>query len=185
MVAGKEHHHQLGRVLELVPVGFAPELGNAVAHQLRERQQLQLALVFIRRRHRVEIVRDRCLGIHHDGLAGRQLDDQIRPQVAGFGAHRLLLGEVAVVQHARHLHDAAQLDLAPLAPRDRRAQGLHQVRGLRPELLARIEELAHLLHQALVRTLARDFERLDLQVKFTERFLDGRDRCLGELQELV
>ena len=62
---------------------------------------------------------------------------------------------------------------------------MHQVRSLGPELPAGVQELAHLLHQALIGALARHFERLDLEVELSERFLDGRDRGLGELQELL
>ena len=96
-----------------------------------------------------------------------------------------MLDEIAVVLHAGHLDHAPQLDLPPLAAHHRRTQRLDQVGRFGPELAARIEELAHLLDEALIGALARDFERLDLEVEFAERFLDGRDRCLGELQELV
>jgi hypothetical protein len=101
------------------------------------------------------------------------------------GVDLLLLDEVAMVHHAGHLDHATQLEFAPLTARDRGAQRLHQVRGLGAQFLAGIEELGHLLHQTLVRPLARNLERLHLGLEFLQRFPHRRDRGVGELHELL
>ena len=94
--------------------------------------------------------------------------------------------EVAVLEHARHLDDAAQLDLAP-APADVRpvAQGADEVARLAAELLLPLGELANLVAQLGVRARARDLELLQLAVDLLERLLDRGDEMLDRLLALL
>ena len=66
-----------------------------------------------------------------------------------------------------------------------RAQRLHQVRRLGAQLIAGVEELAHLLHESAIRAFARHLEALDLLLELAERLLDRRDLSLRELEELL
>ena len=80
--------------------------------------------------------------------AAVQPDHQVGADALVVGGGGDLLGEVAVLQHAGRLDDAAQLVLAPAAPHLRRAQRGHQLLGLgaqlagdgahRPDLLAQL-----------------------------------------------
>ena len=78
--------------------------------------------------------RERRLGVDDDVLAAGQQHHGVGPDGAavGVGGHHLGV-EVDPLQHARVLHDAAQLHLAP-RPADRGgAQGPRQRRRLRPQ----------------------------------------------------
>ena len=90
-----------------------------------------------------------------------------------------------MVHHARHLDHAAQLEFAPLAARDGSTQRLHQVRGLGAQLLAGIQKLGHLLHQALIRALARHLQRLHFGFEFLQRVAHRRNRRVRQLHELL
>ena len=94
--------------------------------------------------------------------------------------------EVAVLEHAGHLDDAAQLDLAP-APADVRpvAERADEVARLAAQLLLRLGELPHLRRELRVRARARDLELLELAVDLRERLLDRRDEVLDRLLALV
>ena len=65
---------------------------------------------------------------------------QIRPDARVFCGCGGLRGEVAVFEHARHLHHPPQLDLAPVAAHVRRAQRGYQAAGLRAKLRLRFEQ---------------------------------------------
>ena len=75
---------------------------------------------------RFEKLLERRLGVDDDLLAARQVDDQVRTKPAVLGEQSGLLVEVAALQHARHLDDAPELELAPSAADRRRAQRARQ-----------------------------------------------------------
>jgi hypothetical protein len=79
-----------------------------------------------------------------------ELDDQVGADALEVvdGSH--LLGEVAVLQHARRLHDAPQLVLAPPPAHLRRAQCGHQLLGLGAQLAGDRGHRPHLLAQLRV-----------------------------------
>ena len=75
-------------------------------------------------------------------------DDEVRAQPSVLGRDVRLRLEVAVLDHPRHLDDAAQLDLAPAAAHVRPvAERADEVAGLAPQLLLRLRQLTHLLGQ--------------------------------------
>jgi len=76
-----------------------------------------------RRLDRVEIGRQRDLGVDDDVLAVGEVDDHVRAeQVAGVVAGARLLVEVDVGEQTGRLDEAAQLHLAPSAAHLRAAQ---------------------------------------------------------------
>ena len=72
---------------------------------------------FVRRLERAQIRVERHLRVDDDVLAARQPDDDVGTHAAigPFAVERLLLVEVAVLDHAGELDDALQLQLAPAA----------------------------------------------------------------------
>ena len=57
----------------------------------------------------------RHFGVHHDVLATRELDDDVRCQAAIFSEHRLLQLVMIAFDHAGVFEHASELELAPLA----------------------------------------------------------------------
>ncbi len=75
-----------------------------------------------------------------------------------------------MLDHARHLDDAAQLHLAPASARGGLAQRLHELRGLGVQhRQVRLDEPAELLVQRRVRAFALELELAELAVDLRER----------------
>ena len=91
---------------------------------------------------------------------------------------RLLLEEIAVVQHAGHFHDPLQLDLSPAAANLRRPQGLDQVAGLRLQLPLGIQQRLDLFGQAAVGPGPGLLHLRDLRVHLLQRFFHRFDHLL-------
>ena len=114
------------------------------------------------------------------------LHDEIGPEPAVVGRDVVLRLEVAVLEHPRHLDDAAQLDLAPAAADVRPvAERADEVPGLAAQILLALGEHANLRRQIRVRPRARELELLQLAVDLRERLLDRRDEVLDRLLALV
>src|SRR5678815_2911461 len=76
--------------------------------------------------------------------------DSIRTNAAVRRDNRFLFDKVAILKHARKLHDSSQLNLAP-APADmRRAQGINKISSLGLQLNLRSRESFYLLAQLRV-----------------------------------
>ena len=98
-------------------------------------------------------------------LSPGKVDDDVGPEHVAVGVRRrLLLVEVAVLDHPRHLDDAPQLDLAPAAADVRRAQRGHEVPGLRAQLLLVGPQLPHALGERPVRLLPDPLDALELLI---------------------
>ena len=136
-LAGHEHDHEVGRRLEVLPVGLVPELDDVIAHLARVMAQLAVALRLVLGLHRVQERRRRDLGVDDDVLAAGQADDHVRRETAAVAVDRFFQVEVAVFEHAGRFDDPPQLQLAPLAADVRRAEGLHEPAGLDLERLLR------------------------------------------------
>ena len=139
-------------------------------------------------RERVEIRDEGHLRVDHDLLPARELHDDVGPEDAALLVGRgLLLHEVAVIHHPRHLDDAAQLDLAPATPHVRCAQRGHEVARLRTQALLVGAQLLHALLEAAVRLLPDPLDALELVVHAVERVLErpdvARETGVGELEE--
>jgi hypothetical protein len=129
---------------------------------------------------------ERHLGIDHYLLAARQPDHDIRPEATVIRRRDELLVEVAVGQHAGHLDDAAELDLAPPPAHGGGAQRLDQVAGLRLQLQLRLGQRFHLLAERRVVTdaLLLDLVELgaDLRQRVANRLDEVGDRLLPVLE---
>ncbi len=94
---------------------------------------------------------ERHLRVDDHELAARQPHEHVRAQHALAGADRGLLDEVAVVDHPRHLHDVAQLDLAPGARGGGPLQRRDEVAGLLAQRAHPVAELADHLRELPLR----------------------------------
>jgi hypothetical protein len=98
--------------------------------------QLALALRLVAF-ERIQVRRGRYLRVHHDVAAAGEADDHVRREPGAVGRGGFLEIEVAVLEHAGRFDDAAELELAPLAPDVRRAQRLDEPPGFDLERLLR------------------------------------------------
>ena len=137
VLAGQEHHHQVGRGVELGPVGLVGERLDVLAQQPGVIAQVAQALLLVARLVGVEHALQRCLGVDHDVLAAGHVDDQVGPQHRPVVAQRGLLDEVAVAHHPGELDHVAQLHLAPLAAGVGLAQRGDERAGLGPQAARR------------------------------------------------
>src|SRR3546814_14213106 len=78
MLAGDEHHDEIGRVVELIPIVFVTEHVDVRAHRRRVRGELRALLVFVHRAARVLIGVERHFGVHDEVLAARHLHHDTR-----------------------------------------------------------------------------------------------------------
>jgi hypothetical protein len=101
--------------------------------------------------YRLDVAGERDLRVDDHLAPVGEGDDQIGPDTgAGVVGAGGLLDEVAVLDQAGDLHDAAQLHLAPTPAHVRRAQRGDQRRGLVLELGRGLPDGAHLLAQLTV-----------------------------------
>ena len=111
---------------------------------------------------------------------GRLIED-VRPNPAVFGDDGLLLGEVAVFEHARQLDDALQLELAPAAADARPLEGVDQPLRLAAQVLPHRIERRDLLDERRAALDAPSLALLDLAVHVFERLGHRRDEILDGL----
>ena len=84
--------------------------------------------------------------------------------------------------HARHLDDVAQLDLAPRAARGRPLERRHEVAGLLAQRADALAELADHLRELALRLAALALEAADLALHAPELLLHGDDEPLDLLR---
>ena len=96
-----------------------------------------------------------------------------------------LLLEVAVVEHAGHLHHPAELDLAPAAAHLRRPERLDQVAGLGLKRLLGPGHRLHLLDQSGVGRDALLLHLVELAVHPRQRVVDRADQVVHRLLTLL
>ena len=130
---------------------------------------------------RLEIRVERRLDVDDEIARLGQVDDHVGPNGAVFRRLMALGHEVAVLDHAGELDEAAQRDLAPLAAHLGPAQRADEVARLGAQrVLARRERL-ELLADAAVRLAARLVELLHLALGARERLADRRDEAVDRL----
>ena len=112
------------------PVRLPPELLHVLAELARVIGEPRAPLAVVSRLDRLEVRGERRLRVDDDVPAAGEVDDEIGAHAALVRRDRLLLLEVAVVEHAGELDHAPELKLAPAAARLRRAERLHEVRRL-------------------------------------------------------
>jgi hypothetical protein len=105
------------------------------------------------------------LCVNYDHSCMRQMHNHVRTQSTLPG---LLLKKIAMVQHAGHLNDTLQLDLAPSAACPRVLQRTSEIRCLRPQLPLRSKQIVYLLSDACIGTGPRLLNFLDLAVELFE-----------------
>jgi hypothetical protein len=150
-----------------------------LARVVRERRvALLLRLGLLRGKERVE----RDLGIDDDKLLARQPHRHVRPKPPVVGLHRCLRDEVAVLDHAGHLDDVAQLELAPRLPGRGSAQGGAQAPRLGGKPLDADVQRAQGLAQAPIGLAALTLELLDLAFHLAELEADRFDDPLDLLR---
>ena len=146
VLARQEQEDEVGRRLELVPVGLGRQTPDVLAQQARVRGERRGAGRLVVRLVGVEERMQRRLRVDDHLLAAGQPDDQVRTQQATVvGRDRRLLDEVAVRRHAGQLDDASELQLAPAPARVRLAQRRDERAGARVEPLLPGRERAQLL----------------------------------------
>ncbi len=118
----------------------------------------------------------RRLRIHDHVLAAGQLHNQVRTQPSRFRGHRLLLGEIAVREHAGDLDHAPQLDFSPAPAHVGSAQRPHQITGFRLQLFLSGDQRLHLGMQSRVGLAPFHLQLLDLRIHFIQRIAHGSDQ---------
>ena len=135
----------------------------------------------VARLRRFEIRVERRLDVDDEIARFGQVDHHVGPNGAGFRRLMALGHEVAMLDHAGELDEAAQRDLAPLAAHLRPAQRAHEVARLGAQgVLARRQRL-ELRADAAVRLAARLVELLQLALGARERLADRRDETVDRL----
>jgi hypothetical protein len=137
-----------------------------------------------------EVGLQRCLGIDHHLSTAGQLDHEIgsRPALVAVESH--LLAEIAVVEHARELDDATQLELSPASPHVGRLERLAELAGLALELAVGARDELEMSCERLVVAPALGLDALELLVHAREGVAQRSDEridrrlALGELRAI-
>ena len=185
-VARHEAHDEVGRSRELLPVLLGRQLLDVGPQLARVGAELARARLFVGRLGRVEIRRERHLRVDDDLGSVREVHDQVRP--LGYvlvGADRQLLIEVAVLGHARHLDDPAELQLTPSAARLGPAQRRDEVPRLGGELLLGPPQQVDLARDVAVGLLALLLDVVHVLLEADEQVRHGPDRRLHRAVALL
>ena len=178
---GHEHDHELGRGVELRLVALGGELGDVLARLARVVGERGVALVVGLGLLGGEEGVEGDLGVHDHELAAGQAHEDVGAQTPVVGMHGGLGGEVAVLDHAGHLDDVAQLDLAPRAAGRRAPQRRAQAPGLLGQTVDAGQQRTQRLAQAPVGLATLALERVDLALHLPELVTDGLDDPLDLL----
>ena len=157
-----------------------------IANLTRVSGEMHLALgVRGRIRRRQEAVH-RHLGVDHHGRVAGQADDQVGglPR-AGVGRRRLFFEEVAALDHARQLDDAAELDFTPLAADVRRSQRARQPFGGGMQFLLSSDDRAQLRGDGAVAAFTCLVGVGQLCLHAPERFLHRRQQRRRAMHEVI
>ena len=126
-LARDEQHDELGGVRQGLPVRLVGERVDVLAQVLGVGLHPRLAEGGVGGLGRLEVGGEGDLGVDDDAAAPGEPDDEVGAQRAAVGSsYGRLLVEVAPIEHAGVLHDAAQLHLAPLPAGLRPAQRVDQ-----------------------------------------------------------
>src|SRR5262249_47177394 len=118
------------------------------------------------------------LGIDDDLFSAGKLNQYIRSQPPLVSGDGLLLGEVAVLDHARKLDDPLQLKLAPPAANTWTFQRVDETLGFATQLLAGGIERCDLLEQLRAIVQASSLGFSNFTVDLLERPRDRRQQIL-------
>ena len=185
MLAGQEHHDEVGGGVETRPVGLVGERLNVPAQQPRMVAQVPLALLLVAGLVGIEYALQRRLGVDDDMLAAGQVDDQVGTQRRLIAGDRRLLGEVAVPDHPGELDHVAELHLTPLSAGVRLAQRGHERAGLGSETLAGVGKRLQLSLEPPARLPPLLIEMEQLGVDPAELLLERGHELLDRLPARV
>ena len=115
--AGNEHHHVIGRFLELGLVGLGPQGLHMVAHRLGVERQVARPLLLAVGLESGLVGVQGHLGVDHQLLLARHVDNGIGPQPPAFGFHRVFKVKIGVLRQAALFQHVLQGPLAPAAAR--------------------------------------------------------------------
>ena len=134
---------------------------------------------------RIQIRDERRLRVDDDIPASREPYHHIGAQspIASFDGR--LLDEIAMLEHAGHLHHPSQLQLAPAATAHRLAQRPYEISRFTLKIALPGCQRAHLRGQRLICALALLLDVLDAGVELVERSLHRRDKVLDGLLTLL
>jgi len=117
MFARHKHHHIIGRVVELALITFAAQRLHMVAHRFGVEIKVPLALPIIIRLKRRLIGVQGHLGVDHQLLLPRHIDDRIGPKAPIGGVHRLFEVEIGVLSQPALFEHVLQRPLSPASAR--------------------------------------------------------------------
>ncbi len=188
-LAGDEKHHEFWRRAQRRPVTLRGQLIDMVLQVPGVRGHPGLAHLVPVGLRRLQVSRERDLGVDDDVLSARQPHHKVRPHKPKPRRPRVpgrdLLIEVTASAHARQLHDPAQLHLAPSAARLRPAKRCHQRLRLDPELLRRRHRELHLLAQRRVRALPRRLALAQLRLDPCQRLPERLDQLFDRIASRI
>ena len=112
----RQEQHNKFRAVHRLPIGLFRKFRNHLAH-IGDigRHQCFAAFIVIFLVNRLKIGRCRGLGIHHDVLAARQVNDHVGFLNAFVGIEMHLLVKVTMLEHPGKFDNALELQFAPLA----------------------------------------------------------------------
>ena len=136
-LARQKHHDEVGARMDVRRVALRRQLGDVCPDLPRVLAEERLAARLVRRLERPEVRIERRLRVDDDVLAAGQPDDHVGPHPAVVvRGHGELLFEVAVLDHARQLDDALELQFAPAAAHAGPLERVDELAGLRAQVLA-------------------------------------------------
>src|SRR5262245_41248747 len=181
-LARDEHHDELRRGRELLPVRLGRERAHVIADLAGVAGHRALALVLGRGAHRLEVRGERNLRVDDDRAPTRQVGGHVGALATAFGLDGHLPDVVAVLGHPGQLDHAVQGYLAPPAPYLWRAERVDEVAGLALELLAQTRQPLDLALEAAVRLVARLLQATDPALVALER---APERCQARVDLLL
>ena len=185
MLTGYEHHHIVGRIIELALIGLGPQRLDMAAHCLGMKIKVALAFGIVVGLERGLIGVERNLRIDHQLLLPGHVDNRIGPQASVFGFPRVFQLKIGVLRQAALFEHVLQRPLPPAAAGlGGIGQRIAQPRGFGPDLF---RPFAQRLDQA--RELAKGinpllFQRLDLLLITFQPFINRGKQGLEPLRTL-
>jgi hypothetical protein len=177
--ARKEENDELGGIGELLPIALGGERANMLAHGGGVLAKGRGAGGFVAAFKGAVVGGEGNFGVNHNGFAPGHFHQQIGAEPAGVGT--LLFVEIAVALHAREFDDAAELDLAPTAPRDGGMEGVDEAAGLTAELVLGFDEGADLRNETFVGSGPISLHFVDLGIHAAEGFAHGPEQVVDRL----
>ena len=176
--AREKHDDEIGTGMDVRGIALRCELNEVRPHLPRVFDEEQLPGSLVRRLERFQVRIERGLRVHDHEFPARQPDDDVRPHAPVLGGERLLLFEVAVLDHAGELDDALQLELAPSPANAGTFERIDQARRFPAKILARHVDGGHSLEQLRAGFDAAALRVFDFLVDLIERALHRSEQIL-------